>query len=79
MAKSTHAGSPWLRYIRQRLGARVHFSPFDRWDIGIGQSATAKVYPALWSRGFANEGRTGHQHDAFGIAAQNCTFWVHPR
>jgi hypothetical protein len=23
----------------------------------------------LWSRGFANEGRTGDQHDAFSIAA----------
>jgi hypothetical protein len=23
----------------------------------------AEVYPALWSRGFANEGRTGDQHD----------------
>jgi hypothetical protein len=23
----------------------------------------------LWSRGFANEGRTGDQHDAFSVAA----------
>lgn len=29
----------------------------------------AEVYPALWSRRFANEGRTGDQHDAFSIAA----------
>jgi hypothetical protein len=28
VAKSTHAGIPWLRYIRQRLGARVHFWPW---------------------------------------------------
>ena len=33
VAKSTHAGIPWLRFIRQRLGARVHFWPFDGWDI----------------------------------------------
>ena len=26
-------------------------------------------YPALWSRSFAKEGRTGDQHDAFCIAA----------
>ena len=32
-------------------------------------AAIAEVYPALWSRGFANEGRTGDQHDAFSIAA----------
>ncbi len=69
VAKSTHAGIPWLRFIRQRLGLRVHFWPFDGWDIPPGNSAIAEVYPALWSRGFANEGRTGDQHDAFSIAA----------
>jgi hypothetical protein len=25
VAKSTHAGLPWLRYMRQQLGDRVHF------------------------------------------------------
>jgi len=69
VAKSTHAGIPWLRFIRQRLGPRVHFWPFDGWDISAGRSAIAEVYPALWSRGFASEGRTGDQHDAFSIAA----------
>ncbi len=68
-AKSTHAGIPWLRFIRQRLGQRVHFWPFDGWDIPDGRSAVAEVYPALWSRSFAKEGRTGDQHDAFCIAA----------
>jgi hypothetical protein len=29
VAKSTHTGIPWLRYIRQHVGARVHFWPFD--------------------------------------------------
>jgi hypothetical protein len=69
VAKSTHAGIPWLRFIRQRLGPRVHFWPFDGWDIPAGRSAIAEVYPALWSRGFARAGRTGDQHDAFSIAA----------
>jgi hypothetical protein len=69
VAKSTHAGIPWLRFIRQRLGPRVHFWPFDGWDIRAGRSAIAEVYPALWSRGFATEGRTGDQHDAYSIAA----------
>ncbi len=36
VAKSTHAGIPWLRFIRQRLGSRVHFWPFDGWDIRYG-------------------------------------------
>ena len=69
VAKSTHAGIPWLRFIRQRLGQRVHFWPFDGWDIPGGRSAIAEVYPALWNRSFANEGRTGDQHDAYCIAA----------
>ena len=69
VAKSTHAGIPWLRFIRQRLGDRVHFWPFDGWDIPAGRSAIAEVYPALWSRGFARGNRTPDQHDAFSIAA----------
>jgi hypothetical protein len=69
VAKSTHAGIPWLRFIRQRLGSRVHFWPFDGWEITVGRSAVAEVYPALWSRSFAREGRTGDQHDAYCIAA----------
>ena len=69
VAKSTHAGIPWLRFIRQRLGARVHFWPFDGWGVPEGRSAVAEVYPALWSRSFATEGRTPDQHDAYSIAA----------
>jgi hypothetical protein len=69
VAKSTHAGIPWLRFIRQRLGTRVLFWPFDGWDIPSDGSAIAEVYPSLWHRGFATEGRTADQHDAFCIAA----------
>jgi hypothetical protein len=69
VAKSTHAGIPWLRFIRQRLGPRVHFWPFDGWDIPAGRSAIAEVYPSLWRRGFALERRTRDQHDAFCITA----------
>ncbi len=69
VAKSTHAGIPWLRFIRRRLGHRVHFWPFDGWDIPAGRSAIVEVYPAMWNRSFAREGRTGDQHDAYSIAA----------
>jgi hypothetical protein len=69
VAKSTHAGIPWLRFIRRELGGRVHFWPFDGCDIPQGKSAIAEVYPALWSRSFAREDRTGDQHDAYSIAA----------
>lgn len=51
VAKSTHAGLPWLRYLRQHLGSRVHFWPFDGWQIPPNTSVIAEVYPALWSKG----------------------------
>ena len=69
VAKSTHAGLPWLRYIRQQVGNRVHFWPFDGWEIPAGRSVIAEVYPSLWSRGFAREDRTADQHDAYSVAA----------
>ena len=69
VAKSTHAGIPWLRFIRQRIGSRVHFWPFDGWDIPAGRSAVAEIYPALWSREFDRADRTSDQHDAYSVAA----------
>jgi hypothetical protein len=69
VAKSTHAGLPWLRYLRSVLGARVRCWPFDGWDIQPGSSVVAEVYPALCSRNFAQDDRTSDQHDAYSVAA----------
>ncbi len=69
VAKSTHAGIPWLRFIRRELGDRVHFWPFDGWKVPARHSAIAEVYPALWSQAFARKEPTRDQHDAFSIAA----------
>ncbi len=69
VAKSTHAGLPWLRYLRQKLKDRVHFWPFDGWDVPEGSSVIAEAYPSLFSREFPREGRTPDQHDAYSIAA----------
>jgi hypothetical protein len=69
VAKSTHAGLPWLRYLRERLGGRVHFWPFDGWEIPLGRSAIVEVYPALWRRNYAREDRTADQQDAYAAAA----------
>lgn len=52
VAHSTHAGIPWLRYIRQNAKDRVHFWPFDGWRVPPNCSVVAEVYPALWSRTF---------------------------
>jgi hypothetical protein len=69
VAKSTHAGLPWLRYLRNELGGSVHFWPFDGWDIPPGRSVIVEAYPSLYRKGFAPEGRTPDQHDAYSIAA----------
>jgi hypothetical protein len=68
VAKSTHAGLPWLRYIRLHASS-AHFWPFDGWNIPAGRSVVAEVYPSLWSKGFAKENRNGDQHDAFSVAS----------
>jgi hypothetical protein len=61
VAKSTHAGLTWVRYIRQQVGDRVHFWPFDGWEIPVGRSASVEVYPSLWNREFPRQGRTHSQ------------------
>ena len=68
VAKSTHTGMPWLRFLRQSLGDRVHFWPFDGWKVPPGKSAVVEVYPALWSHSFPRDGRDSHQQDAYATA-----------
>jgi hypothetical protein len=69
MAKSTHAGIPWLLYLREQLGQQVHFWPFDGWTIPSGRSAIVEAYPALYKHRFPiQQGMTGDQHDAYSIA-----------
>ena len=69
VAKSTHAGIPWLRYLRNRLGAKAHFWPFDGWDPGDTKSVIAEVYPRLWKGLFDVPGLTPDQQDAYSAAA----------
>ncbi|MSQ60938.1 MAG: hypothetical protein EXR36_15210 [Betaproteobacteria bacterium] len=69
VAKSTHAGLPWLLYMRQQLGERAHFWPFDGWQVPPGRSVVAEAYPALWKKMFEANGRTADQHDAYSVAA----------
>ena len=68
VAKSTHAGIPWLRYVRNRVGGRTHFWPFDGWMVPPGKSAVVEVYPALWSHSFPRAGRNSDQQDAYAAA-----------
>jgi hypothetical protein len=68
VAKSTHAGIPWLRFLRARTGGRVHFWPFDGWTVPQGKSAVVEVYPTLWRHSFPRDGRNPDQQDAYAAA-----------
>ena len=75
VAQSTHAGIPWLRLIRGKLGAEganVRFWPFDGWCAPEDQSAVVEVYPSLWNRLYREDtdrmGMTNHQRDAYSVA-----------
>jgi hypothetical protein len=69
VAKSTHAGLPWLLHLRRELGARIHVWPFDGWCPPGGRHVLAEVYPRLCSDRYPAEGRTADQHDAYSVAA----------
>ncbi|MGH9482017.1 MAG: hypothetical protein ACRD1L_07970 [Terriglobales bacterium] len=68
VATSTHAGLPWLRWLRRELRGRVHFWPFDGWTPRPGRSVIAEVYPALWNKGIRLASFTQDQHDARCVA-----------
>jgi hypothetical protein len=69
VAKSTHSGLPWLLYLHRQLGDKIHFWPFDGWDIPPGRSAIVETYPSMWKRGCLRpENMTDDQYDAYTIA-----------
>jgi hypothetical protein len=68
VAKSTHSGLPWLRYLHQQLGERIHFWPFDGWKPPRSSSVIAEVYPALSNKTFPRDDRSPDQHDAYSVA-----------
>lgn len=71
VAKSTHAGLPWVRQIGATVGwDRVHIWPFDGWTPRPGRHVLAEVYPARWNRTMPRDpAHTPDQHDAACVAA----------
>jgi len=69
VATSTHAGLPWLLYLRTQCKRPLHFWPFDGWDISQSKSAIVEVYPSLWTRRFPKNGRDGDEQAAYAVAA----------
>ena len=67
-AKSAHAGIPWLRRIRRVVGDRVHFWPFDGWDVPAGKSVLVEGYSSLFRNRFPVGDRFSDQQDAYAVA-----------
>ena len=71
VATSTHAGIPWLRYIRRRLKeerVKVQFWPFDGWNICENRSVVVETYPRIWKDKVKCKGDSEHQQDAYAVA-----------
>ena len=68
VAKSTHTGLPWLRYLRNECRRTIFFWPFDGWDIPLNVSVIAEVYPSLWMRRLPREDRDNDRQAAYAVA-----------
>jgi len=69
VAKSTHAGLPWLLRLRNALSDHLHFWPFDGFDVPADKSVIVEVYPSIFRNRYEREGRTGDEQDAYACAA----------
>jgi hypothetical protein len=68
VAKSSHAGIPWLAWLRREAGDRLHFWPFDGWQPDPGRSVLAEVYPSLLRNRYVRGDRSADEQDAFAVA-----------
>jgi hypothetical protein len=68
VAKSTHAGLPWLRHLRQHATGSLHFWPFDGWEIPEGKSVIAEVFPSIFRQRYPRCDRTVDAQDAYCVS-----------
>ncbi|MEX2482521.1 MAG: hypothetical protein WD928_16815 [Gammaproteobacteria bacterium] len=70
VAKSTHAGLPWLWQLRldRRVRSRTHFWPFDGFSVPKGRSVVAEIFPSLFRRRYRRDERNADEHDAYVVA-----------
>ena len=68
LAKATHAGLPWLDYLR-RAGDRAHFWPFDGFAVPKGRSVIAEVRPARLRHRYRKEDLSSQEQDAYAVCA----------
>lgn len=68
VAKSTHAGIPWLLEFRKQIPERLHFWPFDGWAPRIKSNVIAEVYPSIFRNRFPRGDRSVDQQDAYSVS-----------
>jgi hypothetical protein len=69
VAHSTFAGLPWLVMLRRALGDKVHWWPYDGWQVPAGKSVIVEAYATVCRvRCTVPAGLTDHQRDAYAIA-----------
>lgn len=68
LAKATHAGIPWLDYLRRGADG-VHFWPFDGFEVPAGASVVAEVRPGRLLARYPKEELTREEHEAYAICA----------
>ena len=68
VAKSTHAGLPWLHHLRRSFGSHIHFWPMDGFEVPEGVSVLMEAYPSLWKGVQGEMEGTPDQKDAYAIA-----------
>ena len=77
VVKSTHAGIPWLKWLRDQAGERVHFWPFDGWAVPPDKSVIVEVYPSIFRKRYRREDRTLDQQDAYATAQWMASMATH--
>ena len=71
VAKSTHAGIPWIYEIIQdvEIRNRTHFRPFDGLEVKPDKNVVTEIFPSLFRRRYDKGQRSDDQHDAFVVSA----------
>lgn len=69
VAKSTHAGLPFIAALRAAHRPRLHVWPFDGFEVPAGRSLLAEVFPSRLRRRYPREARRPDEQDAYAVAA----------
>lgn len=69
VAKSTHAGLPFVAALRATHRPRLHVWPFDGFEVPAGRSLLAEVFPSRLRRRYSRGNRRPDEQDAYAVAA----------